>query len=159
MNNSETDKKEKIEVLGPKEKADALRALCEGSFKRRNELEALEWKMNFSLWTGIVLAAWALHNKPEHLGAWSLSFGLVILLHFYIVRKFNVSEQQAVSFAMVYLGELEKLIGFEQKPSDGEQAGVQQQPSKTKRTKLLPWYVVEVGPTVLLVAAAIKLVW
>jgi len=33
MNNSETDKKEKIEVLGPKEKADALRALCEGSFK------------------------------------------------------------------------------------------------------------------------------
>lgn len=131
-----------------KDKADALGALCEGSFKRRNELEAFKWKLNFSLWTGVVLAAWAFHSKADHLGFKSLFFGLVIPLHAYIIRTFNTSIQQAVSFAMIYLHELEKFVGIEQPLSQ-----------VVRRTRMLPWYVVEVGPTVFLVVAAITLVW
>jgi len=136
----------KPESLELKERAETLRALCEGSFKRRGELEAIEWKINFSLWTALVLAAWALHNKPEHLRGWSvLLFGLLVAVHFYIVHRFNTQEQQAVDFALSYLTELEKLMGFQRKP--------------TRRTKLWWWYVVEVGPTIFLAAVAVRLVW
>jgi len=125
-----------------------LKALCEGSFKRRNELEAIVWKTNFSLWTGVVLSAWALHNNAVHLGFGSLFFALVIPLQSYVVHCFNTSIQQAVSFAMAYLHELEKMVGIEQPLS-----------RSTRRTQLLRWHLVEVGPTALLVVAAIKLVW
>jgi hypothetical protein len=144
------DEKKALIVSGelePKEKAEALRALCEGAFKRRGELEILGWKMNFSLWTAIILSAWALHNKPEHLGFASLFFVLVIPIHSYVVYKFTKSIQQAVSFAMLYLHELEKLIG------------ITESLSKSRRTRLLPWHIVEIAPTVLLVIAAVRLVW
>lgn len=135
--------KAEIEELRPKEKADVLRALCEGAFKRRNELEGLEWKMNFSLWTGVVLAVWALYSNEVHLDCYSLLFFLVAGLHAYAVYMFNASEQKAVDFAMIYLGELEKLLGLEW--------------SKPKSTVLWQWWVVEVGPTILLAAVAIRL--
>lgn len=137
--------------LEVKEKAEALRALIEGSFKRRNELEALEWKMNFSLWTGIVIAAWALHNKPEtqHLRWWSLSFLLVFVIQGYYVYRFATGEYNAVTFALKYLDQLETLVGI----ADADK------PSRATRTKLIQWYLLEVGPTILLVAAAVALVW
>jgi hypothetical protein len=137
--------------LEVQEKAEALRALIEGSFKRRNELEALEWKMNFSLWTGIVIAAWALHNKPEtqHLRWWALSFLLVFPIQGYFVYRFARSEYNAVTFALAYLDRLETLIGIEDR----------EKPSRAPRSKLIQWYLLEVGPTLLLVAAAITLVW
>ena len=136
-------------TLEDKEKAEALRSLIEGAFKRRNELEALEWKMNFSLWTGIVLAGWALHNKPEtqHLRWWALSFLLVFPIQGYFVYRFARSEQRAVDFALEYLSQLETLIGLAKKPS------------KAPRTKLIEWYLLEIGPTLLLAVAAIALVW
>ena len=86
-------------------KVEALIALFQGALDRRQQLEAVEWKMNFSLWTALAVAAWALHTTPEHLGFSSLSFCLVIALHFLTVYRFAVSAQRSVALAIAYVQE------------------------------------------------------
>jgi len=126
--------------------ADALIALFQGCFNRRKEIEAVQWKMNLSLWTSIIVGGWALHTrpKPERLGYWSLTLLLVVFVHLFATIKFETSIRNAVKLALAYVNDLEALIGHRH---------------VTKPAKLYPWYVLQVAPTLLLTVAATILLW
>ena len=123
--------------------ADALIALFQGCFNRRKEIEAIQWKMNFSLWTLIVVSGWALHTRSEHLGRVSWMFLLVVVLHWFATHKFETSIKNAVNLALGYVLDLETLIGHKH---------------SHRPLSRWPWHIVEVGPTILLSLAAIKLI-
>jgi hypothetical protein len=124
--------------------ADALIELFRGCFKRRTEIEAIQWKMNLSVWTSIVVAGWALHTRPEHLGYWSWLFLLIIPLHSFAVHQFDTSIKTAVTLALAYVSDLEDLIGH--------RYGGQPAP-------LVRWHIIQVTPTLVLTIVAIMLTW
>jgi hypothetical protein len=121
--------------------AEVLIALLQGCFNRRTELEAIQWKLNFSAWTSIALAGWALHTKSVHLGWWCwVIAAVVVALHSYAIYRFDSSIRTAVKTALDYVADLETLIGHKH--------------TGQRPAALLPWHFVQLVPTLLLTIAA-----
>jgi hypothetical protein len=128
----------------PEKKADSLIALFQGCFERRKELETIQWKVNFSAWTSIGLAGWAIHSKPEHLGRWGWVFLLSVPVHAYVTRRFRVCIRNAVNLGLKWVDDLGTLIDH--------------QHHIPHNTGGWSWYIVAIAPTAMLAIAAALLV-
>ena len=130
-------------------KIEALLALSQGCFKRRTQIEVIEWKVNFATWTAIAVSAWALHGLPraEHIEAWACLYCLAPLLHLAAVSRFTAHSVRMRDLGGGYAAQVEALIE-----------------SKTPESSVKPpsqawWFFIELLPTVILTGAAVMLAW
>lgn len=127
--------------------ADVLLKLSSQAFERRAQVVALLWKSNFALYTAVAAAAWSLHSAPApvHMGSSARYLWLIVPLHILAAHRFDQHIHALRDVALGYVREVEKLVGY-----TGTGPFV---------SGGIWWYLIQVGPTVALTAAAIKLLW
>jgi hypothetical protein len=130
--------------MNDKDKVDALLKLLDSHLTHLRQTRDIEFKVNISLWTVIVLAAYFLHGKVRLHGEGWYGFlavlAIVVGAHTYLwmfpIQKSEDTDGDAIRF---YRSEVEKLTGV---------TSLRPHPNPSGRL----WIVFEVGVTAVLLA-------